>query len=267
MAVRKDAPRASRKKAGFPIRKPHLPRYFDLVFLVLPAPVRRFGPRRPRPSASAAGSAWRPFAFLAGFGLGGLGGLGFFRLAGLCFSRLGAGLCLLWASFASVAGLVALLGAGLGLFLERRAEDIAERRAAVGRAVLRDRLFFVGDLDRLDRERRLLEPSNPLTLASILSPTGKRSARCSSRSRPSSVRLMKPIAPSSPTCTSRPAVLDRADVDGDRLALLRARTGAPPEAPAPAPAPPPSSCFMPRLMRSFSTSTSRTCALTISPLW
>src|SRR4051812_12919102 len=50
-----------------------------------------------------------------------------------------------------------------------------------------------------------LERSKPDTIASNFWPTWKRSGRCSSRSRPRSVRLTKPIAPSSPTCTSRPA--------------------------------------------------------------
>ena len=79
-------------------------------------------------------------------------------------------------------------------FLQRRAEDVAERSAAVGRAVLRHRLLLFGDLQRLDREGRLLDRSKPLTRASNFWPTWKRSARCSSWS-PRSVRLMKPVAP------------------------------------------------------------------------
>src|SRR5690349_13752711 len=54
--------------------------------------------------------------------------------------------------------LLLLLGSGLGLFLQRGAKDVAQRSAAVGRAVLRNCLLFLGDLKRLDREIRLLRP-------------------------------------------------------------------------------------------------------------
>ena len=47
-----------------------------------------------------------------------------------------------------------------------------------------------------------LPRSKPGDLASNFWPTWKRSGRCSSRSRPRSMRLMKPVAPSSPTWTS-----------------------------------------------------------------
>src|SRR5688572_18255461 len=39
--------------------------------------------------------------------------------------------------------------------LERSAENIAQRRARIGRAVLRDRLLLLGDLERLDRDLHL----------------------------------------------------------------------------------------------------------------
>src|SRR6476661_8079335 len=45
--------------------------------------------------------------------------------------------------------LLCRLLAGFGLFLERRAEDIAERRAGVRRAILSDGLLLLGDLHRL----------------------------------------------------------------------------------------------------------------------
>jgi hypothetical protein len=35
---------------------------------------------------------------------------------------------------------------------ERGAEDVAERSARVGRAILRDRLLLLGDFERLDRD-------------------------------------------------------------------------------------------------------------------
>ena len=71
-----------------------------------------------------------------------------------------------------------------------------------------------------------------------------------------------------------PGVLDRADGDGHDIALVDRPTRRGPSArwlrsgtaPRHLPAPPPSSCFMPSEMRSFSTSTSSTCALTVSPL-
>src|SRR5580704_895262 len=40
--------------------------------------------------------------------------------------------------------------------LERGAEDVAQRRAGIGRAVLGDRLLLLGDFERLDRHRHLV---------------------------------------------------------------------------------------------------------------
>src|SRR6266545_4180845 len=48
-----------------------------------------------------------------------------------------------------------LLGGFLAALLQRGAENIAERRAGVGRAVLGDRLLLLGDLQRLDRNADL----------------------------------------------------------------------------------------------------------------
>src|SRR6476659_6749035 len=42
------------------------------------------------------------------------------------------------------------------LALERRAEDVAQRGAGIGGAVLRDRLLLLGHLERLDRELHLV---------------------------------------------------------------------------------------------------------------
>src|SRR5688500_20155164 len=42
------------------------------------------------------------------------------------------------------------------LLLQRLAEDVAEAGARIGRAVLGHRLLLLGDLQRLDREIRLL---------------------------------------------------------------------------------------------------------------
>src|SRR3984957_1186468 len=44
----------------------------------------------------------------------------------------------------------------LGGALERRAEDIAERRARIGGAILGDRLLLLGDFECLDRDRHLV---------------------------------------------------------------------------------------------------------------
>src|ERR1051325_6358722 len=52
-------------------------------------------------------------------------------------------------------GLVFLLVALLAGPLERRAKDVAERRAGIGGAVLLHRLFLLLDLQRLDRHRDL----------------------------------------------------------------------------------------------------------------
>src|SRR3954470_16549817 len=91
----------------------------------------------------------------------GFGGLGRFRFGGL---RLGGlrrlrGLLVLGRFLLSFR-LPRLGGFGLGFF-QGLAEDVAERRAAVGRAVLRDGLLFLGDLEGLDREVRLLRAIEP----------------------------------------------------------------------------------------------------------
>src|SRR5580693_6665046 len=44
----------------------------------------------------------------------------------------------------------------LGGALERGAENVAERRAGVGRTILGDRLLLLGDFERLDRDRHLV---------------------------------------------------------------------------------------------------------------
>src|SRR6187431_1344233 len=41
------------------------------------------------------------------------------------------------------------------LLLKRGAEDVAERGAGVGRAILGNRLLLLGDFQRLDRDRQL----------------------------------------------------------------------------------------------------------------
>src|SRR5205809_4417354 len=46
----------------------------------------------------------------------------------------------------------------VGLLLQRLAQDVAEARARIGRTILGDRLLLLGDLQRLDREVRLLRP-------------------------------------------------------------------------------------------------------------
>ena len=70
--------------------------------------------------------------------------------------------------------------------------------------------------------------------------------------------LDKSDRPSSPTWTSRPASWTARTITVTVFALFDAAGGAPvPPVATPAPVRA-SSCFMPRLMRSFSTSTSRT---------
>ena len=86
------------------------------------------------------------------------------------------------------------------------AEDVAERRAGVGRAVLRHGFLLLGDFERLDRDRRPCGAlsSTWVTTASTLSPTPKRSGRCSERSRERSERRMKAGHVVSASLTSRP---------------------------------------------------------------
>src|SRR5712691_3856824 len=51
---------------------------------------------------------------------------------------------------------VLVLGRLFALALKRGAEDVAERGARVGGAVLGDRLLLLGDFQRLDRDRNLV---------------------------------------------------------------------------------------------------------------
>ncbi len=98
------------------------------------------------------------------------------------------------------------------------------------------------------------ERSKPITRASNFWPTWKRSGRCSSRSRPRSVRLMKPVAPSSPTWTSSPPSCTSSTVTVTVSFLLTPPDAAGHRRRAALGDPPRSSCFMPSEMRSFSTS-------------
>ena len=91
--------------------------------------------------------------------------------------------------------------------------------------------------------------------ASTFSPAAKRSGRCSERSRASSFLRMKPEMPS-PTVTSMPpsTILATTQVTvWPFLSRLASANGSSP------------SCLKPRLMRSFSMSTSSTLAVTTSP--
>src|SRR4051794_13093060 len=60
-----------------------------------------------------------------------------------------------------------LLGRFLGRPLERGTENITERRAGVGGAVLGDRLFLLGDFERLDRDLHLVGATVELDHATI----------------------------------------------------------------------------------------------------
>src|SRR5947209_16579678 len=63
--------------------------------------------------------------------------------------------------------LVRLLRRLLGYPLERGAENVAERRAGIGGAVLGDRLLLLGDFKRLDRHLDLVRPAVELDDAPI----------------------------------------------------------------------------------------------------
>src|SRR5579864_8476240 len=104
--------------------------------------------------------------------------------------------------------------------------------------------------------------SNWMTRASTFWPAAKRSGRCSERSRASSERLMKAEYSVPTIFTSMPPSFTSVTSQVTTAPFLSS-----PAAPvsAAAAAPPPESCLMPSEMRSFSTSTSRTCALTLSP--
>src|SRR5215510_10914197 len=98
--------------------------------------------------------------------------------------------------------------------------------------------------------------SNWVTRASTFCPTEKRSGRCSPRSRASSERLMKVVRSLPTIFTSIPASFTSVTSQVTTEPFLRSPAlsiGSP------------ASCLMPSEMRSFSTSTSSTLALTLSP--
>src|SRR5690606_34280677 len=101
--------------------------------------------------------------------------------------------------------------------------------------------------------------SNWVTRASTFCPTAKRSGRCSSRSRERSERLMNVSRSWSTRRTSMPPSL-MAVTSQVTTAFLRSSPGATASPTASRP-----SCLMPGEMRSFSMSTSRTCAFTMAP--
>src|SRR6516162_3932671 len=105
------------------------------------------------------------------------------------------------------------------------------------------------------RERR----SNWVTRASTFSPTAKRSGRCSERSRASSERLMKAVNSVPTILTSMPPSFTSVISQVTTAPFFRS------PAAGSAAAAPSESCLIPSEMRSFSTSTSSTCALTLSP--
>ena len=98
--------------------------------------------------------------------------------------------------------------------------------------------------------------SNWMMRASTFCPTAKRSGRCSPRSRASSARLMNVVRSVPMIFTSSPPSLTSVTSQVTTEPFLTspaASIGSP------------SSCLMPREIRSFSTSTSSTLALTLSP--
>src|SRR5262249_25837076 len=98
--------------------------------------------------------------------------------------------------------------------------------------------------------------SNWMTRASTFCPMANRSGRCSPRSRASSERLMKVVRSPPTIFTSRPASFTSTTSQVTTEPFLRSPAlsmGSP------------SSCLIPSEMRSFSTSTSSTLALTLSP--
>src|SRR4029077_16332242 len=106
--------------------------------------------------------------------------------------------------------------------------------------------------------------SNWMTRASTFWPAAKRSGRCSERSRASSERLMKAEYSVPTIFTSMPPSFTSVTSQVTTAPFLSS-PAAPASGAAAAPAPPPLNCLMPSEMRSFSTSTSSTCALTLSP--
>src|SRR5262252_6844422 len=94
------------------------------------------------------------------------------------------------------------------------------------------------------------------TRASTFCPTEKRSGRCSPRSRASSERLMKVVRSLPTIFTSRPASFTSITSQVTTEPFLRSPALSMGSS---------ASCLMPSEMRSFSTSTSSTLALTLSP--
>src|ERR1700733_8420871 len=113
----------------------------------------------------------------------------------------------------------------------------------------------------IETETRRVRRSKRVTRASTFWPTAKRSGRCSERSGASSERLMKAVYSVPTIFTSMPPSFTSVTSPVTTTPFLSS-----PAAASPAGAGAPSeSCLMPSEMRSLSTSTSSTCALTLSP--
>src|SRR5215218_5498184 len=111
-----------------------------------------------------------------------------------------------------------LLGS-LGLFLQRCAEDVAERRAGIRRAILRHGLLLFGELHRLDREVRLLGAvearHHGVELLADLEAFRTLLVAVAAKVGPLDEADRSIVA----NLDVETGVLDRADGDGDRLAL------------------------------------------------
>src|SRR5437868_11893830 len=119
--------------------------------------------------------------------------------------------------------LLLLFGLGLrggSLFFQCCAKDVAERRARVRAAVLRDRLLFLGDLHRLDREIGLLRAVKAdherIELLPDLEPLGTLLVAVAAEIG----ALDKTDRPVVADLNVEPGILDRANGDGQRVALL-----------------------------------------------
>ena len=153
---------------------------------------------------------------------------------------------------------VSCSGSEFSLFL-KAAPKISPREAPESDEPYSFIAFFssAASRDFTDKVSFRFAVSTCMTFASIFSPAAKRSTRCPERSRDKSPLRIKPDRPS-PTLTSRPpsatAVIEQVTVAPFLMLFTSPSNGSS------------VSCFIPREIRSFSTSTPKTLALTLSPL-
>src|SRR5262245_8080062 len=142
--------------------------------------------------------------------------------------------------------------------LERSTQDVSKRSAGIGSAVLGDRLFFLGNLKRLDGNADLVRLAIKLRNARVhFLPDGETLGTLLATIARQVRALDKGCQIGADDLDVDAGFFHLGHLAGDKDPFLRSPADSIGS---------PASCFTPSEIRSFSTSTSRTCALTMSPL-